>query len=141
MKRLICFLGIILLFTSLTSAQKTRTFEMEIEKPKDDVWDATILALMEMKYLVKESNKEDGFIFSQRRTTGLGRLADVDASDTETIQILIREEDGKTKLTLSWNWGQGSNIFRTPKQQSKKVFNKFSKLLNKKLFEDDKGIS
>jgi len=89
MKRLICFFGVILFLTPLTFAQKTRTFEMEIQKPKDEVWDAAILVLMEMKYLVKESNKEDGFIFAQRRKTGLGRMAEVDASDTETIQILL----------------------------------------------------
>lgn len=136
MKKL--FLGLFLLFFSISivSAQLEVKIVKEYEngageisvvgKTYDEVWNGVIRGLMNLKYRVKESNKDAGSIFAEKKPGVFYEKGDMLAS----WDIQITEENGMILIVASFT--EGEDPVLSEKKGFVKFYEKLKEILEKK---------
>ncbi len=111
----------------VTGEMKKKQGEITIEgKTFDEVWKATTRSLMSLKFQIKESDKDGGSIFAQKRRTIFSESGGVQS--TWNVMIEADEE----QIIVFCVYGSGSS---NPLSGGKKAFKKFHKKLEARLNE------
>ena len=135
MKKLIACLSI-LIFVALAQAQFTFEVTREMKKKEaeititgktfDEVWKATTRTLMSLKFQIKESDKDSGTIFAQKRRGMFYEEGDVSSA----WNVMIESDEEKIIVFCVYNPGSDN-----PLSAGKKPFKKFHKKLKDVLSE------
>jgi len=135
MKKLIACLSI-LIFIALAQAQFTFEVTREMKKKEaeititgktfDEVWKATTRTLMSLKFQIKESDKDSGTIFAQKRRGMFYEEGDVSSA----WNVMIESDEEQIIVFCVYNPGSDN-----PLSAGKKPFKKFHKKLKDVLSE------
>lgn len=135
MKRLIVCL-VILGFVALAQAQFKFEVTEEMEKKQaeititgktfDEVWKATTRTLMSLRFQIKESNKDSGTIFAQKRPG----IFYVDGDVLIAWNIMLESDEEQVMIFCVYNVGE-DNPFSSGKKPFKKLCKKLKDVLSK----------
>ena len=104
------------------------------QKTYDEVWSATVKALMQLKYQVASSDKEGGIISAQKGKSFLNRK--VAQEQLENFQVLLEQGDAGIKVDCQFTKKAGS-MFQS--DQSKYLLAKVAENLYGKPEKKKKG--
>ncbi len=135
MKKLIICLSV-LIFVTLAQAQFKFEVTQEMKKKQaeititgktfDEVWKAATRTLISLRFRIKESDKDGGTIFAQKRPNIFYEDGDV----VTAWNIII--EDNEEEIIVFCVYNSGSD---NPFSKGKKAFKKFHKKLKERLSE------
>lgn len=107
----------------ITQEMKKKQAEITITgKTFDEVWSATTRSLMALKFRIKESEKDSGTIFAQKKKS----IFDEGDGERSSWEIMIEADEGKIVVFCIYTLGEMA-------LSAKKPFKKFCKKLKERL--------
>jgi len=113
--------------------QISKEFEATYQAPVDQVWNAVVKSLMQMKYRVTTSDRDGGIITATKKVGVMDGLNGQGSDDMPQWDLVIQEQTDGVHLLCQHTLGKGQlNIGKTAQKRFKKLAEKIAENLQEK---------